>query len=493
MRKSLLATVLVLFCGLLAADWLPPRRKPHRRKGGESFPPLPLPATPLRRTEKKRPPAPPALIVRLMHGGLRSITYEGKEYKFWDWNTNPGAVKRLLKIVHSQLGWQYTQQQISFARLEPKPEQYPILFITGHMPLDFSDAQKKTLKEYVEAGGYVIFEACCGARKFFDSSVKTVRAMFPGRPLVRLAPDHPLFRCRYVIDKTTYNVAGKKRTVNEAPEVFGLDIGCRTAVFVFPHGISNGWDRFHDPGADDFEFEDAERLGVNLIVYCLSYLKLGRFLSQSRVYYEQDKPEEGAFVFAQLVYAGNWDPNPTAALNLLAELARCSPALAKVKRVAVDPEKDDLTRYPFLFLTGHDTLNFSDKALERLRNHIASGGFLLVDACCHRAEFTRSFLKTLKKIFPDSELKRLPADHPIYSAKFKLAGVAYTEESRKVEKDLPPLPLWGVDVNGSTRVIFCPYALGNGWEKESHPFTVGIESEDALKLGVNIITYCLTH
>src|SRR5436190_24120839 len=32
----------------------PPRAKPQSRTGGESFPPLPLPATPLRRTEKKR-------------------------------------------------------------------------------------------------------------------------------------------------------------------------------------------------------------------------------------------------------------------------------------------------------------------------------------------------------------------------------------------------------------------------------------------------------
>ena len=67
------------FCGLafvlvvLAVAWpcrawenpkanRPPRAKPHRRSGGESFPPLPLPATPLRRSERKRQPAPPALV-----------------------------------------------------------------------------------------------------------------------------------------------------------------------------------------------------------------------------------------------------------------------------------------------------------------------------------------------------------------------------------------------------------------------------------------------
>src|SRR5581483_3246621 len=39
-----------------------PKAAPQRRNAGEGMPPLPLPATPLRRSEKKREPSPPALV-----------------------------------------------------------------------------------------------------------------------------------------------------------------------------------------------------------------------------------------------------------------------------------------------------------------------------------------------------------------------------------------------------------------------------------------------
>ena len=51
----------------------PPQAKPQSRTGGESFPPLPLPATPLRRTEKKRPPAPPSLVGKMALGPIRYV------------------------------------------------------------------------------------------------------------------------------------------------------------------------------------------------------------------------------------------------------------------------------------------------------------------------------------------------------------------------------------------------------------------------------------
>ena len=56
----------------------PPQAKPQHQTGGESFPPLPLPATPLRRSEKKRPPSPPALIGKASLGNTRWMTKDGK-------------------------------------------------------------------------------------------------------------------------------------------------------------------------------------------------------------------------------------------------------------------------------------------------------------------------------------------------------------------------------------------------------------------------------
>ena len=63
-----------------------PRAKPRRIKGGEGIPPLPLPATPLRRSERKRDPTPPLLIGK-MRWGRRNLVWklpDGREVRYAD-------------------------------------------------------------------------------------------------------------------------------------------------------------------------------------------------------------------------------------------------------------------------------------------------------------------------------------------------------------------------------------------------------------------------
>ncbi|MHB8903255.1 MAG: twin-arginine translocation signal domain-containing protein, partial [Thermoguttaceae bacterium] len=62
----------------------PPQAKPQSRTGGESFAPLPLPVTPLRRSEKKRPPSPPALIGKVVLGAARWVTRDGQRTMYRD-------------------------------------------------------------------------------------------------------------------------------------------------------------------------------------------------------------------------------------------------------------------------------------------------------------------------------------------------------------------------------------------------------------------------
>ncbi len=74
----------------------PPRAKPQSRTGGESFPPLPLPATPLRRTEKKKPPAPPSLIGKIALGPVRFVRRGAERVQYRDWMTDPADLDSLL-------------------------------------------------------------------------------------------------------------------------------------------------------------------------------------------------------------------------------------------------------------------------------------------------------------------------------------------------------------------------------------------------------------
>jgi len=493
-KKFFVAAILMLLCVSFAiADFRPPRAKPQRRKGGEAFPPLPLPVTPQRRTEKKREPSPPTLICRVMHGKEpRRVKYEGETYTFWDWNTNPGAERNLLKRMASQLGQPYRKITAPLSRLSGDPAEVPILFISGHKDIKFSAKELVFLKKYVESGGYLWLEACCGVEKAYKEHRANLQAMWPDREIYALPEDHPLYHSYYNIDKVKYTKEVTDRKDGK-PYIEGLDIGCRTAVLLFKYGIGNGWDGYHDPGAKDFEISDSFKLGMNMIAYSLAYHNLGKYLSRAKTYHEQEKEDRGDFVFGQVLYAGNWDPNPSAAINLLSVVDAKSSVRVKFKRKAIDLDKTELFDYPFLYVTGHNSFKLSESQASKIRNYINGGGFLLADSCCGRSRFSAAFVSEIKKVFPGGELKLLPAGHAVYSSLYKITSVEYTEFTKKAVKSLPPLPLYGMEVAGATRVIFCPYALGNGWEKEEHPFTKGIEPEDAMKLGVNIVVYSQTH
>jgi len=494
MIKKLLVSALILVFGLslAIADFKPPRAKPQRRKGGEAFPPLPLPATPLRRTEKKREPAPPTLICRVVHGKEpRKVKYEGETYTYWDWNTNPGAEGNLLKRMASQLGQPYRKITAPISKLSGDPAEVPILFISGHGDIGLSTKDLAFLKKYAESGGYIWMEACCGNEKAYGEYRGYLKAMWPDRKVTVLPEDHPLYSCYYKVDEVKYTDSVKD-IVNK-PYIEGLDIGTRTAVFLFKYGIGNGWDEFHDPGAKDFEIPDAYKLGMNLIAYSLAYHNLGKFYSRAKSFYEQEREDQGDFVFGQIVYEGNWDPTPVAAINLLTVVNAQSSVRVKFKRKEIDLDNMDLFEQPFLYITGMEEFTLTDSQAAKLRNYLQGGGFLLADSCCGRGRFSASFVRELKKILPGAELKLLPAEHPVYSSRYKLSSVSYTEFTKKAVKDLPALPIYGIEVAGSTRVMFCPYSLGNGWEREEHPFTREITPEDALKLGVNIVVYSQTH
>jgi hypothetical protein len=493
-KRFVAALVLVLVgVSLAVADWKPPHAKPQRRKGGEAFPPLPLPATPVRRTEKKREPSPPTLICRVIHGKEpRQIKYEGETYTFWDWNTNAGAEKNLLRKLTSQLGQPYNRVAAPLSKLSGDPAEVPILFISGHEDITFDAKELAFLKKYAESGGYLWLEACCGSEKAYKEYHEMLKAMWPDRKVYVLPEDHPLYCSYYNISEVKYTKEATDRTDGK-PYIEGLDIGCRTAVLLFKYGISNGWDEFHDPGAKDYEIADSYKLGVNMIAYSLAYHNLGKFLSRAKQYYEQAKEDKGDFVFGQVVYEGNWDPNPSSAINLLMAVDAKSSVRVKFKRENMDLDKTDLFECPFLYLTGHEDFKLTDQQATKLRNYLNGGGFLLADSCCGRASFAAAFIREIKKVLPGAEIKHLPADHAVYSSRFKISSVNYSEFTKKAVKDLPQLPLYGIEVAGSTRVIFCPYALGNGWEKEEHPFTKALEAEDALKLGVNIVVYSQTH
>lgn len=477
----------------------PPEAKPQRRTGGESFPPLPLPATPLRRTEKKREPTPTALAAKVRYGKMVEGQDEsGRPFRYLDWTTDPDDLKRLMHRFSRDVGVQRSCVEVTFEDFSFNPAEVPVLYLTGHEGFELSDELRKKLRWYLQDGGTLICDACCGSEEYLKAWVREMNMMFPRRRSVKLTPDHPVFHTVYDINEVGYKVEGKGEFRAE-PTLLGISLGCRTAVFLSPYDLSCGWSgHTHEHGKRVWSSatgsEDAERLGVNMLAYVQAYWALGRFLATDKIYHEAHEPAEQRLVFGQIVHGGDWDPDPAGPANLLKYVASETTLGVRFRREAVDLRKDDVFGYPVLYMTGHDDFVFTEDEVSKLRDYLKAGGSLIADACCGRKAFDIAFRREIARVLPDSKLEVLPLDHELYSASgVRISAVEYTPAVRKTDPELAAPVLEGITLGGALAVIYSRFDLGCGWEMEDCPFCRGVAPRDALKLGTSILVYVMTH
>lgn len=471
-----------------------PPQKPQRRKGGESVPPLPLPATPLRRTEKKRPPSPPTLIAKIQFGEIAAAEHDGKVFKYWDWNKDPGDVKVLTNLANKALGINYTTRQGWLRVFDPDPAQQPIMYYTGSDDFVLAEPELERLREFVRNGGTIWGDTCFGDPEFFGAFVREMSRVLPGRGWHQLPPDHPLFHSYQHIDQVTYTVP-----VPDAPEktgkpvFYGMDWGDRTAVILSRYDVSCGWDGHIRSGAHNVSPADARRLGINMIAYTLAVFPVGQYQSAAKVFYEDQERARGDFVFAQAKLGEDWDTQPNAIANLLKFVTASSATEVKFQRRTVGLAAEELQAYPFLYMTGRHDFELSEEEVAALRRYVRSGGFVLASPSCGRSEFDKAFRREIGRVLPDSEITALPADHAVYSILNVIDEVHYSAYALSVEDEPPALPLEGIRLGSRTAVIYSPYGVGGGWRGFDHPFGRDVSNQDAVKLGVNIVLYAMTH
>ena len=190
---------------------------------------------------------------------------------------------------------------------------------------------------------------------------------------------------------------------------------------------------------------------------------------------------------AQLKYKGGGDyyANPTSLKNLI---GFCNSKLGTnldeeyEYLEATDPQ---LFTTPFVHITGHGNILFTEEERESLRNYLLSGGFIHIDDNYGMDKFVRT---EIAKIFPDKELKIVPSSHPIYQSPFELKQLPKIHEhDNKSPEGL------GIFHEGEL-ILFYSYEsdLSDGWEDPN----IHQDPEDirllALKMGANLINYAFT-
>ena len=208
------------------------------------------------------------------------------------------------------------------------------------------------------------------------------------------------------------------------------------------------------------------------ILFCLSFLPLQAIRSQS-------------VKIAVLKYngGGDWYANPTSLPNLISFCNQNIQTNINPEPEVVEASSADIFNYPFIHMTGHGNVVFSESDLRNLRNYLMAGGFLHIDDNYGMDKFIRP---ELKRLFPDKELVSIPASHPIYAQKF-----VFKNGLPKIHEHDNKAPQGLAIFHEGRMLIYYTYEtdLGDGWENpDVHPNSPE-KRRSALQMGANIIQY----
>ena len=474
----------------------PPKAKPQRRSAAEGIPPLPLPATPLRRSERKRQPSPPALVGMINFSDSRFEIVGGKRVRVNAFPTTQVDIERLMHVANGKLQIRYRFVPTSLGQFSWDPAELPLLYVTGWTPMPkLSDELLGKLRRYLYDGGTLVLHAQCGRPDFVRTAQREMNRLFPDRQLVAIDTDSPLYHAYFNINTMRIR-QNSDPIVEKLPFLEAIYLGCRPAVIFSPIDLNCSWDIEKNPieGGLLYHQDDGIKLGINIITTVLADFQYARAWGTQKIYHQQDAKTRDQLVIAQIVHAGDWDPTPHALPTLMKYTQQNTTLNVQFKRETLDLADADVFKHPVLYITGLRDFKLSDAQVARLRSYLTSGGVLLADAAAGRRAFDVAFRRELKRALPSSELKTVdPKTAPLFQMPFKVTTVDY-ENLVKVQNPGLNLPvLEGVTIDGQLAVIYSSLSLSNGWEQLKFAYNRGYASDDALRIGVNIFAYALTH
>ncbi len=182
---------------------------------------------------------------------------------------------------------------------------------------------------------------------------------------------------------------------------------------------------------------------------------------------------------------GDWYANPSSLPNLLRAIRTGTRLRVAERERVITLEDDELWAVPYLYMTGHGNVRFSDAQRRTLRRYLEQGGFLHAD---DNYGMDSSFRREMSLLYPDAPLVEVPLDHPIYQVVYP-----FPRGLPKVhEHDGKPAQGLGLFLDGRLAVFYSYQSdLGDGWEDpEVHGDPPGVR-EAALRMGVNLFAYAV--
>ncbi len=425
-----------------------------------------------------------------------------------EWNNKHHDAKNLVEYASKELfrkqplAWQIydvrAMQDLTPIRINQEVGtlvQSPIVYLNGHKAPAFTGGQREILRKYVEEGGFILAEACCGSKAFFEGIREELEQIFPDQPLTLLGPEHPIWSAHALVSPRDLG----------GTQLYGIDLGCKTVVVVSDGPLAGYWEerqfmpKLGEPARS--RGEHAYRLAGNIIAYATGLELPKPRLSRTKIVdvVEEKAVPRGFLKAVQIRHDGDSKPARNALRNLLLQVrerALIDVALPRKDDKDLPLSHPDLAMYKFMYMHGRNAFTWDKEELENLRANLDTGGLLLADACCGRKDFDTAFRKFVQELYPERKLEPIPLDDLLFSE--KLNGQAITEvrcRKSKSEYELQPPELYGIRVGEGADarwvVIYSPYDIGCALDKHKSSDCKGYDYESAVRLGMAALIYSL--
>ena len=179
-----------------------------------------------------------------------------------DWYSNPTALPNLIKFCNNNINTKMNEKPETVDAGSPDIFQYPLLHMTGHGNVFFSEDDAENLRNYLISGGFLHIDDNYGMQLYITKELKKV---FPNQELVELPANHPIFNIAFNFPKGLPKIHehdGKR------PQAFGLFYESRLVLlFTYESDLGDGWEdeEVHNDAPD--VREKALKMGANIVKY----------------------------------------------------------------------------------------------------------------------------------------------------------------------------------------------------------------------------------
>lgn len=194
------------------------------------------------------------------------------------------------------------------------------------------------------------------------------------------------------------------------------------------------------------------------------------------------------FYLSRLEYnGGDWYNDPSALPNLVNVINERFEMDISTEENIVDIIQAYDMKVPFIFITGHGEILFTEEERKIFREYIENGGFVYID---DDYGFNNSIRREIELIFPDIPLQPITKAHIIYHWPFD-----FPEGLPKIHQHDGNSPEgWGIEIDGKLSIFYTYESnISDGWvDRDVHGDPEEVR-ETAFMMGINIITYSMMH